>query len=191
MSAGDYLERADNGKYVEFGELLENEPEEAMEVFENSRVENGVGRNRVVVDEDYALDKMYDDNGRDAWEIIEGPVRGILSGKYESGREAGENKADEIERRHSNQGNILDMLTEKAGTNDSKAKIADAGVLTGLGGFAGSAVAGSIHGMGASATLGIVSAAKSSEYQGIRDSEQRAAVEGLRAAYGDMQLEID
>ena len=187
MSVGDYLERVDNGEYVRFGELLGNEPEEALEVFENSRVERG----RIVVDEDYALDKMYDDSEIDPWEIIEAPIRGALSSKYESGREAGENKAEEIKRRHSNQDNILDMLTEKTGTNSVKAKIADTRALAGLAGFSGSAAAGSIHGMGASATLGIVSSAKSSEYQGIRDSEQRAAVEGLKDGYGNRWLEIE
>ncbi|PSG98513.1 MAG: hypothetical protein BRC29_00110 [Nanohaloarchaea archaeon SW_7_43_1] len=187
MSAGDYLERADNGEYVEFGELLENEPEEALEVFQNSRIERG----SVVVDEDYALDKIYDDSEIDPWEIIEAPIRGALSSKYESGRGAGEKKAEEINRRHNNQANILDMLTEKTGTNSVKAKMADAGALAGLAGFSGSAAAGSVHGMGASATLGIVSSAKSSEYQGVRDSEQRAAVEGLEDAYGSKWLEIE
>lgn len=187
MSAGEYLERADDGEYVKFGDLLENEPDEALEVFENSRVEG----NRVLVDEDYALDKMYDDSGRDPWEMIEAPIRGMLSDRYESGRETGENKAEEIERRHSSRGNVLDLLAEKTGTNDTKAKLADTGVLAGLAGFSGSTAVGSLHGMGASATVGIVSAAKSSEYQGIRDSEQRAAVDGLKDAYGNKWIEID
>lgn len=186
MNLGDYLERVDKGEYVRFETLLKNEPEGALEVFNNSRIESG----KIVVDEDYALDEMYDDS-RDPWDMIEAPIRGILSGKYESGRETGENKAEEVQRRHNNRKNTLDILTEKAGTNDTKAKIADLGTLAGLGGFTGSATLGSVHGMGASALLGIVSAGKSSEYQGLRDSEQRAAVEGLKDFYGNHYLEID
>ncbi|MFB6158810.1 MAG: hypothetical protein ABEJ95_04075 [Candidatus Nanohalobium sp.] len=187
MNAGDYLERVDNGDYVKFGDLLKNVPEEAFEVFENSRIEGS----RVVVDEDYALEKMGGNDSTNPREMVEAPIRGMLSGKYESGRESGENKADEIERRHSNHGNVMDLLNGKTETNDTKAKIADIGVLAGLAGFSGSVAIGSIHGMGISATAGIVSAGKSSQYQGIRDSEQRAAVDGLKDAYGNKWMEID
>ena len=186
MGAGEYLERVDNGEYVRFGELLENEPGEAMEVFENSRVKG----NKVVVDQEYAVDEMYSDSGKDPWELIEAPIRGLLSGRYEEGRQIGEDKAEEIQRRHSNPNNVQDLLSEKVSTNDTKAKIADTGALAGLAGVSGSAAIGSIHGMGASATLGILSSAKSADYQGIRDSEQRAAVEGLKDAYGNKWLDI-
>lgn len=185
MGVGEYLERVDNNEYVRFRTLLENEPEEALEVFDNSRVEAG----RVVVDEDYALERMFDEK-TNYEEILEAPVRNFLSGSYEKGRAQGENKAEELERKH-NQTNAMDMITDKVKSNDHKAKIADLGVLVGLGGVTGSASFGSLSGMAVSTVVGVASGKKSAQYQGIRDSERNAAVEGLDDAYGHLWLDID
>jgi len=186
MKLGDYLERADNGNYVSFGEIADNDPEGAVDLLEHSSVNNTL--NRIEVDSAYATTEIYGDDS-DPLEPFENIISTILDNQYTAGFESADQTMREINGRY-NDDRAQSLAEKKADKNDTITKLADAGIAASGLGFAGSAAIGSVHGMGASTTTGILASGASARYQGARDRSIAEAAEGLERAYGNMEIEI-
>lgn len=186
MKLGDYLEQADNGQDVRYSEIVENDPEGAIELLENASINSNY--DRIEVSSEYATNKIFDDQS-DPLEPIENVISTVLDNQYEAGFNSAHETLRKIRNRY-DEDQANDLAQKKADKNDNLTKAADAALgLSGLG-FAGSAAIGSIHGMGASTTTGILSAGASARYQGARDRSVTEAVEGLDDAYGHMRVQI-
>jgi len=186
MDLDGYLERVDNGDFIRYGQIADNDPEGAVELLEHASINHST--NRVEVDSAYATNEIYGDSSNPL-EPLENLVSTVLDSQYEAGFQKADQKMREINARY-NDDDARDLAIKKNDKNDTLAKLTDA-VMAGSGlGFIGSASVGSVHGMGASTTTGLVSSAVNARVQGARDRSVTEAAEGLEDAYGNMVVEI-
>jgi len=186
MDLDGYLEKADNGNFVSYREIADNDPEGAVELLEHASINHST--NRVEVDSAYATNEIYGNNSNPL-EPLENFVSTILDGQYEAGFQNADQKMSEINARY-NDDDARDLAIKKSDKNDTLTKITDAAIAGSGLGFAGSAAIGSVNGMGVSVTAGLISSGVNARVQGARDRSVAEAAEGLEDAYGNMKVEI-
>jgi len=175
-----------NGDTGRYGEVTDDDPEGAVELFEHASVDHS--RRKVQIDSEDAAD-LYRSSS-DPLAYFESAIRAIDYGsQYEAGRSSAHENAMEASMRGSSS-EALENAFERLERNDKLAKASDLGAAGSGLGFIGSAAAGSVHGMGLSTTVGLISSAASARFQGGRDRWVEEAAEGLEDAYGGYRIEI-